>query len=87
MKTRTVLTAAAVLGLAVLVGAVGSGATSAQDGAPAYGGGEWQGVGAYPTEPGGEVWMINTRTGAARNCYWRRAFEGSTPELRCAQAQ
>ncbi len=87
MKTNTALTAAALLGLAVLVGAAASEPSRAQEGAPGYGGGEWQAAGSYTTADGGDVWMINTRTGAARNCYWRRAYPSATPELRCAQAQ
>ena len=89
MKTRTILAAAALLGLGALVGAATSQPSQAQEGAPAYynAPGEWIPAGTYPTADGGEVWMINARTGAARNCYWRRAYEGATPELRCAQAQ
>jgi hypothetical protein len=89
MKTNTALTAAALLGLAILVGAAASEPSRAQEGAPGYGygGGEWQAAGSYTTAEGGDVWMINTRTGAARNCYWRRAHPTATPELGCAQAQ
>lgn len=95
MKTRTILTAAALLGLGALMGAASAQPSQAQQGAPTpppwYGGsgpqaGEWQAAGAYYTEPGGEVWMINTRTGAARNCYWVVPYQGATSnEMRCRE--
>ncbi len=89
MKINTILTVAGLIGAGALVGAAATQPSQAQQSAPAtyQPAGEWMPAGVYPTEPGGEVWMINSRTGAARNCFWRRAYEGATPELRCAEAR
>ena len=84
MKPRTLMIAAALLAMGTLVGAV-SQPGNAQDAARAYGGGagEWQAAGSYHTTEGGEVWMINTRTGAARNCFWQRRHESAPLTLQC----
>jgi|GEM_PF-6644502 len=89
MKTQTVLTAAALLGFGALIGAATSEPSRAQDAAPAYGGagGEWQAAGSYHTEAGGEVWMVNTRTGTARNCFWQRRHETAPLRLECRQTE
>lgn len=84
MKTRTIATAAVLLAAGALLGAAASQPTHAQQGAPlAYDPGEWQAAGSYHTEAGGEVWMINTRTGVARNCFWQRRHETAPLRMEC----
>ena len=81
MKSRTILTAAALLGLAVLVGAAASEPSRAQDGYSD----RWESAGVYPTAEGGEIWIYNVRSGVVKNCYWRASSPGSNATLRCSQ--
>ena len=75
MRSRTLCAAAGILGLSALAAALSSEPTQAQSG------GRWDPVGAYNTDAGGEVWMINEQTGVARNCFWRERTE-----IRCSNS-
>ncbi|KPF83430.1 hypothetical protein IP78_02045 [Brevundimonas sp. AAP58] len=68
MKSRLAYTAAGIVALSALVAAVSSEPTQAQSG------GRWVPAGAYNTDAGGEVWMVNTETGVARNCFWQQGY-------------
>ena len=71
MSLRTVATVAGLIGLGILVSAASPAPSSAQAG------GAWVPAGAYDTAAGGEVWMINTETGQARNCFWQKDIYGA----------
>ena len=64
MKFRQIALAAALVAAGLAAGLAAPQRTEAQAG------GRWEAAGSFDNGQGGEVWMINTATGQARNCYW-----------------
>lgn len=64
MTFRRIALAGALAAAGLVAGLAGSQATQAQSG------GRWEPAGSFDNSQGGEVWMVNSVTGQARNCYW-----------------